>query len=277
MNDPYFDGKVVWITGASSGIGEALAVGLAAQGAQIILSARKVGALQVVKQKCDAVAANNHLVLPFDVTDEASVPKAAEQARSLSGRIDMLINNAGISQRSSCLETELSTYRTLFEIDVFAPIVLTKAVLPIMIEQGSGHIIVTSSVAGKMGVPFRTGYSAAKHAVMGFFDSLRAEVSHHNIAVSTITPGFIRTNVSENALAGDGQAYGQVDRDIAGGMSPQDCADVIIKNLAKGKTEIAVGKGLEMHALWIKRFFPKWLEKLLVTQYQKRSEHHKFK
>lgn len=271
MSDSYFDGKVVWITGASSGIGEALALGLAAQGAQLVLSARNLDALQVVEKKCDAAADRNHLVLPFDVTEEASLPQIVEQAQSLAGRIDMLINNAGISQRSSCLETEMSTYRTLFDVDVFAPIALTKAVLPGMVQQGSGHIVVMASVAGKIGVPFRTGYSAAKHSVMGFFDSLRAEVTHQNISVSTITPGYIRTNISENALCGDGQRFGRVDSNIAGGMSPEECADIIINNLAKGKTEIAVGKGLEMHALWMKRLFPKWLEKQLADRYRKRS------
>lgn len=272
-----FNNKVVWITGASSGIGEALALELAANGAQIIFSARREAALRAVKNRCDANSNREHLILPLDITDESSLPDAVQHALSLSGRIDVLINNAGISQRSSCLTTKMTTYRALFEVDVFGPIALTKAVLPVMIKQGSGHVVVVASVAGKMGVPFRTGYAAAKHAVMGFFDSLRSEVAHQNIAVSTITPGFIRTNISKNALAGDGETYGRVDSNIAGGMSPQDCAKVIVNGLSNGKTEIAVGRGLEMHALWIKRFFPRWLEKLLVDQYHKRSELDNFK
>jgi len=272
-NDRFYDGKVIWITGASSGIGEALALEFANQGATLILSARREQALLSVKQRCsEKLDEARILVLPLDVTDQAAIDQASGKAKAFAGRIDMLINNAGISQRSSCLTTDINTYRALFEVDVFGQIALTKAVLPIMIGQGSGHIAIMASVAGKIGVPYRTGYSAAKHAVMGFFDSLRSEVSHHDIRVSTIVPGFIRTRISNNALSGDGQTYGRTDSNIADGMSAQDCAAAIVKGLANGKTEIAVGKGLEMHALWIKRFFPKLIEKLLVDQYKKRAE-----
>ena len=181
----------------------------------------------------------------------------------------MLINNAGISQRSSCLTTDMSTYRTIFEVDVFAQIALTKAVLPIMVAQGSGHLVVTSSISGKVGVPFRTGYCAAKHAVMGFFDALRTEVDHHNIKVTTITPGYIRTPISSNAVSGDGSAYGQEDTDIRGGMDVNDCAKVIMQGFKRGKAEIGVGKGFEMNALWLKRYFPKSLLKMMNRQYAK--------
>ena len=265
--------KVVWITGASSGIGEALALEYAKQGAQLILSARTEEALNDVKQQCiDAGSQSADIfVLPLDVTEQASIDACLEKALAFAGRIDVLINNAGVSQRSTCLTTDMSTYRTLFEVDVFGQIALTKAVLPKMIEQGRGHIAVTSSVAGKIGVPFRTGYCAAKHAIMGFYDALRAEVAHQNINVSTITPGFIRTNVSKNALAGDGSAFGEVDDNIAGGMDAGDCAKVIVKGLNKAKKEIAVGKGIEMHTLWLKRFFPNFLIKIMEKQYHKRA------
>ena len=282
-----FNEKTVWITGASSGIGEALALALAAQNARLILSARNEDKLDAVRQKCLSVysqqaqslqdqssseeAADRILVLPLDVTDETSLDAKTEQAKAFTGRLDLLINNAGISQRSTCVNTTMETYRTLFEVDVFGQIALTKLVLPIMIEQSSGHIAVTASVAGKIGVPFRTGYCAAKHAVMGFFDALRAEVAHHNIAVSTITPGFIRTDISENALRGDGQAFGAVDGDIKGGMEADECAQVILKGLSKQQPEIAVGKGMEMHTLWLKRFAPKTLIKLLQKEYLKRA------
>jgi len=265
---------VVWITGASSGIGEALAIEYAKRGSVLILSARREDVLREVKQQCVNVGcqADHIFVLPVDVTDEKGMAEKVAQALQFKGQIDLLINNAGVSQRSTFMETELSTYRTLFDVDVFGQIALTKHVLPIMIKQQSGHIAVTASVAGKMGVPFRTGYCAAKHAMMGFFDALRAEIAHHNIHVSTITPGFIRTNVSENALSGDGTAFGQVDENIAGGMAPDECAKVVVSGLEKFKKEIAVGKGLEMHALWIKRFFPKLLLKLMEGQYQKRAK-----
>jgi short-subunit dehydrogenase len=173
------------------------------------------------------------------------------------GRVDMLINNAGISQRSQCIETDMAVYRKLFEVDVLGQIALTKVVLPQMYQQGSGHIAIMASVAGKIGVGLRTGYCAAKHAVMGFFDALRAESVHHGVQVTTITPGFIRTNVSANALTGDGHRFGQTDSDIANGMDPDRCAAVILDGFRKGKPEIAVGEGPEMKALLMKRLFPK--------------------
>ncbi len=261
--------KTVWITGASSGIGEALAVEFANLGASLVLSARREEALKAVAQKC---AQTEVLILPLDVTDEDAMPNVIAQVQHRFSRIDLLINNAGISQRSTALETDMQTYRTIFEVDVFGQIALTKQVLPVMLAQGGGHIAVTASVAGKIGVPFRTGYCAAKHAVMGFFDALRAEVAHKNIHVSTIVPGFIQTNISVNAVAGDGSKFGGADRDISGGMSAQNCAKVIIAGLSKAKPEIAVGNGAEMHALWIKRLFPNMLLKLMRKQYHKRAD-----
>lgn len=177
--------------------------------------------------------------------------------------IDVLINNAGISQRSLCLDTDLSVYKTLLDVDVLGQIALTKQVLPVMVKQGSGHIAVTSSVAGKVGVKLRTGYCAAKHAVMGFFDALRAEVAEYGIQVSTITPGFIKTDISKNAVTENGGQFGVDDDDIKGGMDVNKCAQVIIKQMNKGKKEIAVGEGLSMVALTLKRFFPGVLFKMV--------------
>ena len=269
-----FNNKVVWITGASSGIGKALAFEFASRGASIILSSRNEEQLEIVKNKCIKFSNEKNekqtfLVLPYDAMQEKSVPELVAQAKSFKGRIDFLFNNAGISQRSSVLATELSTYRKLFEIDVLAPIALTKAVLPIMIEQQSGHILVTSSVAGKVGVPFRTGYCAAKHAVMGFFDALRTEVVQYQIKVSTITPGYIQTDISKNAVTGDGSSFGKVDASIEGGMKVEDCAKVIIRGIIKNKPEIPVGVGMEMKILWLKRFFPKLVFKIMNGQYKK--------
>ena len=261
--------QTVWITGASSGIGEALAKEFAGHGANLVLSARSKDKLEQVASTCPDVSV---LVLPLDVTDESQMSPAIKQVIERFGSIDLLINNAGISQRSTAIETTMETYRTIFEVDVFGQIALTKHVLPIMIEQASGHIAVTASVAGKMGVPFRTGYCAAKHAVMGFFDALRAEVADHNILVSTIVPGFIHTNISANAVAGDGSKFDGTDRDIAEGMNAADCARVIVVGLSQKKPEIPVGKGVEMHALWIKRFFPNLLNKLMLKQYSKRAQ-----
>jgi len=254
----------VWITGASSGIGEALALQFAAEGAKLVLSARRESELQRVKVRCVQAGATDGevLVLPLDVADEASMPAAVESVKTAFGRIDMLINNAGLSQRSKCVDTSMAVYRTLFEVDVLGQIALTKAVLRQMLQQGSGHMAVTSSVAGKMGAPYRTGYCAAKHAVMGFFDALRAEVMDHGIHVTTITPGFVKTAVSDNALRGDGTKFNRTDSNIAKGMDVDKCAAVIMKGFRKGRMEIAVGEGIEMHALWLKRFFPGLVLKL---------------
>jgi NADP-dependent 3-hydroxy acid dehydrogenase YdfG len=253
-----FKNKVIWITGGSSGIGEALAIQYAAAGAKLVLSARREAELNRVKGLCTGQGLSDEhvLVLPLDVTDHDSMPTALAQVKETFGQIDTLINNAGISQRSLCVDTDMAVYERIFAVDVLGQIALTKTVLPVMIEQRSGHIAVTSSVAGKIGVAQRTGYCAAKHAVMGFFDALRAEMARHGIQVTTITPGFINTNISLNALKGDGSEFGQVDTDIAGGMDVTRCAKVIMKGFSKGTPEIAVGEGLEMKALWLKRFFP---------------------
>lgn len=265
-----FNNKTVWITGGSSGIGEALALEFAAQGARLVLSARRIEELERVRDACVArgLSASDVQVLPLDVTDWAAMPAAVDTVCRDFGRIDMLINNAGISQRSLCVDTDMAVYRKLFEVDVLGQITLTKAVLPMMLKQGSGHIAITSSVAGKVGVAKRTGYCAAKHAVMGFFDALRAEISHLGIQVTTITPGFINTNISVNALRGDGSDYGVVDQDIAGGMDVSRCAKVIMTGFRKGTPEIAVGEGLEMKALWLKRLFPRLLFKKVASMSQ---------
>lgn len=263
-----FNDKVIWITGASSGIGEALAYEFAQRGSKLILSARRESELNRVKSQCvNLGASDSHInVLPLDLANQDAMISLAKEANNVFGRIDFLLNNAGISQRSLCLETGLDVYRKLLDIDVMGQIALTKAVLPYMVEQGSGHISVTSSVAGKVGVKMRTGYCAAKHAVMGFFDALRAEVSDKGIQVSTITPGFIRTAISKNALAADGSAFGVDDEDIAAGMDVTKCAQVIIKGIEKGKKEIPVGEGKEMMVLWLKRFLPNLAFKLVAAR-----------
>ena len=253
--------SVIWITGASSGIGEALAKQYAAQTSQnhsLVLSARRENELNRVKDACikQGLEAEQILVLPMDVLEMDTMSQKVEQVLSKFGHVDLLINNAGISQRSLCLDTDLSVYKRLLDVDVLGQIALTKAVLPHMVEREKGHIAITSSVAGKVGVKWRTGYCAAKHAVMGFFDALRAEVTQYGIQVSTITPGFIKTDVSKNAVAANGEAYGKDDDDIKKGMDVDKCASVIVRRLAKGKKEIVVGEGLSVLAVTLKRIFP---------------------
>lgn len=260
-----FQGQVVWITGASGGIGAALARQLAARGARLVLSARRAEALAAVKADCVSAGleTGSVLVLPLDVVASDTMPAAVDAVLAHFGHIDLLINNAGISQRSLCLETEMDVYRTLFEVDVIGQIALTKQVLPHMVARGSGHLAVTASVAGKVGVPLRTGYCAAKHAVMGFFDALRTEVAHLGIAVTTIVPGFIRTDIARNALTGTGAPTGAADEDIDGGMDVEECAAAILQGFANGTDEIEVGKGPEMDLLALKRNDPTGTFRLL--------------
>jgi len=262
-----FQQQVTWITGASSGIGEALARALAAEDARLVLSARREAELERVRSDCvnRGLPAANVLALPLDVTDWDAMPGALQAVLDRFGRVDLLVNNAGVSQRSLCVDTDMTVYRRILEVDVLGQIALTKIVLPQMYAQGGGHIAIMASVAGKIGVAQRTGYCAAKHAVMGFFDALRAEVEHHGVRVTTITPGYIRTNVSINALQGDGSAFGETDEDIAHGMDVDRCASAILDGFRKGVPEIAVGDGAEMKALWLKRFFPQLVFKKVAA------------
>lgn len=250
--------SVTWITGASSGIGEALAVACAGDGHHLVISARREAELDRVAQRCLQEARNGIevLVLPLDVTDEGAMPEAVRRVVDRFGRIDLLINNAGIGQRSYCLETAMAVYRKILDVDVLGQIALTRAVLPTMLEEGSGHIAIVSSIAGKIGVPYRTAYCAAKFAVLGFFDALRAELSGTGIRITSILPGFVRTNISVAAMTGDGQEFGRTDQYIANGMDPDKCAKVILKGLKKGKPEFVVGDGPERWTPLLKRIFP---------------------
>jgi dehydrogenase/reductase SDR family member 7B len=181
----------------------------------------------------------------------------------------MLINNAGVSQRSSCIDTSFDVYRRLMEVNYFAPVRLTQLVLPRMLKRRSGHVVAVASVAGKLGVPFRTGYCAAKHALVGHFDALRAEVAAHGVHVSVITPGFVRTAIAENAIRGDGGRVGSSDPNIETGLEPSEAAAVILNGLDKGKREIAVGKRRDLAALMLKRIWPDKLFDVMAAEASK--------
>jgi dehydrogenase/reductase SDR family protein 7B len=232
--------KVVWITGASSGIGEALALALAERGARLVLSARRADRLEDVRRRCGAGRAR---VLPLDIADASSFPEAVSRAQALFGRIDVLVNNAGVSQRSLFLETSPETIRRLAETDFLGPVLLTRAVLPAMATQGAGHVVLVSSLTGKVGVPLRTIYSAAKHALHGFAEALRAEVWRHGIGVTVVAPGFVRTDISASALEGNGGAHGVVDPGVAAGIGADACARAIVRGLERERLEVLVGLG----------------------------------
>ena len=244
-----FASKVVWITGASSGIGEALAKAFLAQGAEVILSGRRAAALHAVAN----LAPERTLVLPFETTDYALLPGPVETAWTWRGRIDVLINNAGISQRSLALDTSFEVYRQLIEVDYLAPLALTQALLPRLVEQGSGQVAVVSSVAGKVGTALRTGYCGAKHAVVGYFEALRAEVEEaYGIGVSIILPGSVRTAIALNALEGSGAARGRSDTNIDNGIDPDAAAQTILAGLAARQHDIIVAEGMELGALQLR-------------------------
>lgn len=248
-----FASRVVWITGASSGIGEALSRALLADGAAVILSGRRVEALQQLA----ALAPERTLVLPFETTDYERLPALVEQAWAWQGRIDLLINNAGVSQRSLALDTSFDVYRQLIDIDYLAPVALTQLLLPRLVEQGSGQLAVVSSVAGKLGAPMRTGYCGAKHAVVGYFEALRAEVEEaYGIGVSVILPGSVRTAIASNALEGSGAARGRSDANIDNGIDPNDAAKTILDGLAQRQHDIVVAEGQELMALQLRASDP---------------------
>lgn len=248
-----FESKVVWVTGASSGIGKALAEALIGQGAYVILSGRRAEALQALADS----APERALVLPFNATDYDLLPDLATQAWNWQGRIDLLINNAGISQRSLALDTSLDVYRQLIEVDYMAPLALTHALLPRLVEQQGGQIAVVSSIAGKVGTALRTGYCGAKHAVVGYFEALRAEVeAAYGIGVSIIIPGSIRTDIAKNALEGSGSARGRSDTNIDNGIDPVAAAQTILDGLAARQHDILVAEGLELGALQLRTSDP---------------------
>lgn len=237
-----FKDKVVWITGASSGIGEALAKSFAAAGAHIILSGRRVEALEAVA----AEIKTDTLIIPFDVTDYAALAVHVETAWAWKGRVDILVNNAGVSQRSLAIHTEPQVYTDLINIDLIAPIWLTQLQLPKMVAAGGAHIIAISSVAGRIGAPLRTAYCAAKHGLIGYMDALRAEVETlHNIRVTNVLPGSVATNVSRNALTKDGSSRGKSDDIIDAGDDPMDCAAAILEATANNVPELMYAGGME--------------------------------
>ena len=256
-----FKNKVVWITGASSGIGEALAYESAKAGAKLVLSARRESELQRVKKACQSPD-NDILVLPLDLGEHSQMPQKVDQVMAHFGKIDILVNNGGISQRSMIIDTDLSVYKKLVDVDYLGTVALSKAVLPVFIKQKSGHFAVVTSLMGKFASPKRSGYCGAKHALHGFFDALRMEHENDNIKVTILCPGFIHTNISVNALTSDGSAQNTMDNATGSGMSPEQCAIRIIAAISGNKMEALIG-GKETLAVYIKRFFPKLLHQIV--------------
>lgn len=258
-----FTKQVVWITGASSGIGEALTYAFAQRNASLIISARREEELKRVQQHCPKP--EEIMVLPLDLSQSDTFAEKCAQVLQRFGRIDILINNGGISQRSLTKDTALSVDRTIMEVNFFGAVALAKAVLPTMIAQKKGLIVNISSVVGKVGVPLRSAYSASKHALHGFFDAARAELYKENIHILNVCPGFVQTEVSKNALTSDGSKHNQMDTTTAQGLSASFCAEQIIKAIQKGKDEVVIAGRREKLMLFLKKFFPKRLSIILRT------------
>jgi len=263
MADGYFSGKVFWITGASSGLGRAMAIDVSRRGGLVILSGRNRPALEETQAQ---LVGDSH-VLVFEATDFEALPGMVDAALGWAGRLDGLINNAGISQRSLIVDTDMDVYRRLMEVDFFAPVSLTKLVLPHMIAAGSGHVSIVSSLAGKIGTPVRSGYCAAKHACVGFFEAMRAEVERaYGISVSIILPGSVQTGISRNALSADGAPRGVSDVNIEGGMQPDIAAGLILDGIGAGQNDIVIAEGMEAAALNLRTSDPAQLFSILAEQ-----------
>ena len=252
--------KIVWITGASSGIGEALCYKLNQAGVKLIISSRNSEGLYQVKNKCT----NNQLdvhVLPLDLENSPELEEKANTALNIFGRIDMIIHSGGVSQRSLAMDTDLDVAQKIMNINFWGAVILTKAVIPSMLSNQSGQIVIISSLVGKFGTKYRSAYSASKHALHGYFDSLRSEIDS-GIKISIICPGFIKTNVTINALTADGTRQNTMDDAQANGMSADECAAQIIKAIKSRKEEVYIG-GKEKYAVLIKRFLPGIFSKLV--------------
>jgi dehydrogenase/reductase SDR family member 7B len=256
MRNDLFKDKVAWITGASSGIGEAIVYKFTELGAKTIISSNDPEGLERVKKACGK---NSQMVTcaPFDLSNTSGIEKLVKQQINTAGKIDYLLNLGGISQRSRIDETPLWLDRKIFEINYFGTIALTKAVLPYMISRKSGHILATSSITGRFGFPLRSAYSASKQALHGFFETLFLENKVNNIRSSIIIPGRVRTQISLHALDNEGKEHGKMDDGQANGLPPEKAARIIIRGIIKNKREILVGRR-ELTLLYIRRICP-WL------------------
>ncbi|MEC9374930.1 MAG: SDR family NAD(P)-dependent oxidoreductase [Pseudomonadota bacterium] len=268
-----FEGQTIWITGASSGVGEGLAKVFHKEGANIIISARRINELERVKASCSDGPGSVDLV-PFDLVDSAARKQAAENVLSKYDRLDVLINNAGIGQRSLIQDTDLDVDRRVMEIDYFAPIALSKLVLPRMMEQKSGYMVVTSSVAGKHGIPYRSAYCAAKHALHGYYESLRIEMLDYNIKTCLLVIAGVKSNVAVHCLTGDGTEFGKDDWQSSSGISAEECGERVVKAMLAEEYEPVISIDAAKQAMLIKQKDPKAFTKRMAGMMRWMSDRH---
>jgi dehydrogenase/reductase SDR family member 7B len=257
-----FLNKIVWITGASSGIGEHLAYSCIKRGATVILSARNKEKLEKVKTHCTELGGKCY-IYPFDLADSKQIEIVAEEVLQQYKNIDVLINNGGVSQRSLAIETLPEVDRKIMETNYFGTIALTRKVLPVMIKNGGGNIAVTASITGLFGFKLRSSYSASKHALHGYFESLRMELYGKNIHITIVSPGRIRTNLSLSALSKEGAMHGKMDDGQKGGISAEKCSEKYIKAIEKNKKEVLIGNK-ELIMVYLKRFAPFLFHRIIV-------------
>jgi len=246
--------KLIWITGASSGIGEELAIQFSQLKAKLVLSSRRQEELIRVRDIC-RISGENCMVLPLDIENHQQCADAVKKVIGFFGRIDIMVHNAGISQRSLIIDTYEEVNRKIMETNFFGTIELTRLILPFMIENGGGHFVVISSIVGKMGFPLRSAYSASKHALHGYFETLRLEMKQKNIAVTMIIPGRIKTNISLNAIVADGSRWDKLDEGQINGMPVNIACKQIISAINKKKKEKIVARE-EKILLLLKRWWP---------------------
>ncbi|WP_298391952.1 SDR family oxidoreductase [Flavobacterium sp.] len=247
----HFKDKVVWITGASSGIGKELVIQLSKQNAILILTSTNLTLLNELQ----ASLTTKSYVLPFDLLNIDGIENLVQQAMQLEGKIDYVIQSAGISQRSLANETNLDVYKKLMAINYFAPLALTQAILPYFKKIDSGSITVISSIAGLIGFPLRSGYCASKHAIKGYLETLQSELYKTNIHISIVYPGRINTPISKNALLGNGLQFGSSDENNEVGMEVSVCAEKILSGIEKRKKNIIIVKA-ERILFWLWWFVP---------------------
>ncbi|MEX1239746.1 MAG: SDR family oxidoreductase [Cyclobacteriaceae bacterium] len=259
---PRLNDQVIWITGASSGIGEALVYALSAKGARLILSSRRKEELERVKGNCPSAAQAHIKILPLDLEKSDTLQLSTEAAVQIFGHVDILINNGGITQRSLVAEASMAVYRRLMEVNFFGTVALTKFLLPHFLTRKKGHFVNVTSLTGKFGTPYRSGYAASKHALHGFFDSLRAEHYKDHIRVTMVCPGFIRTNITLSALTADGSPLNKMDEAQYKGRPAKWCARKIVKAIENEKEEVYIG-GREVLGVYLKRFLPGIFSKII--------------
>ncbi|MCX6199467.1 MAG: SDR family oxidoreductase [Bacteroidetes bacterium] len=258
----YFENKVVWITGASSGIGEALAYAFAKQNAKLVLSARRKEELERVAANCK-LSADNCLILPFDVSKHEEAEAKTAEVLAKFGQVDVLINNAGLSHWSKIKDMSMDVLKQIMNTNFLGGAALTKAVLPAMLEKKKGQIVVISSILGKIVTHKQAAYNASKHALNGFFDTLRAEYSGNGIKVLIVCPGFVNTNVAKNSLDRNGKPIGRNNTMIENGLKPDYVAEKILDAIKNNKEEILLAGAKEKFGVLLKRFAPGLFSKFI--------------